>query len=88
MKSKAEAQDQNLFSELVNMDDIVRSIESLIAESPEANALRKDTQLKPIIGSFFDCLREQKRDYHQGCISGNKAATKHCKKINQSILNA
>ena len=43
MKSKAEAQDQNLFSELVNMDDIVRSIEMLIAESPEANALRKDT---------------------------------------------
>ena len=70
------------------MDDLVRSIDTLIAESPEANALRKDTQLKPIIGSFFNCVREQKLDQKIGCIQANKSANKHCKKINQSILNA
>ena len=35
--------DRNLFAEPVYMDSLVKNLDLLIAKSPEANALRKDT---------------------------------------------
>ena len=55
------------------MDTLVRSLDRMIAQSPDANALRKDTQLSAIIGKFFAGVREQMEDVQKGsCVDSRQ----------------
>ena len=44
------------------MDELVEKLDMYIENSPEANSLRKDTQLRTIIGKFFDGVYDLKSE--------------------------
>lgn len=48
-----------MFAQTVFMEPLVKTLDRMIAESPDnATALRKDTLLRSIIGKFFASFNE------------------------------
>ena len=68
------------------MDELVEKLDMYIENSPEANSLRKDTQLRTIIGKFFDGVYDLKSEQKEGClVQKNKM---HHKTVKKSFINA
>ena len=58
-----------MFAQTVFMEPLIKSLDRMIAESPDnASAIRKDTLLRTIIGKFFASFNEQKADASKNCV--------------------
>mmetsp|Transcript_13165 Transcript_13165/g.17891 ORF Transcript_13165/g.17891 Transcript_13165/m.17891 type:complete len:194 (+) Transcript_13165:388-969(+) len=66
--------DKNLFAETVFMDDMIRSLDSMIQRSPDGISTKPEIKNKAIIGQFFKAFKEVKENRKKGCVEDQNAA--------------